>query len=122
MGFSSLASKRLLDFVLGGASAPAPSQRWAGLIGADGSELSSTITGYQRHSVVYAGAASPLCSASLVAAMTFGAFTNNPTLTIAGIGVWDAANGGNLWISGSRSQDVPTNYGMVVTKLDVMLS
>lgn len=74
--------KLVLDFLFGGASATAPTARWAGLaVGTPGSNDNAasemgTLTGYSRLTALFGAAASAAGSASITAGMTFGPFSS----------------------------------------------
>jgi hypothetical protein len=78
--FSAYLGKQTLDWILGGASATQPANRWAGLAvgtpnSTGGSEM-GTLTGYSRLTALFGAANSPAGSASNTAAMTFGPFSS----------------------------------------------
>lgn len=99
---SAYLSKQALDWMLGGASATQPANRWAGLAvgtptSTGGSEM-GTLTGYSRLTALFGAAASPAGSASNTAAMTFGPFSSIGS--VLGIQLWDGspvASSNMLW-------------------------
>jgi hypothetical protein len=100
------AQKQMLDWVLGGAGATAPSGgRWVGLAWGTptytgGSELNTSI-GYSRLTGSFGAANSPAGSASNNVAMTFGPFSS--IMSILGIHVWDGSPvaSSNMWLYGT---------------------
>lgn len=99
---SAYLGKQTLDWMLGGASATQPANRWAGLAvgtptSTGGSEM-GTLTGYSRLTALFGAANSPAGSASNTAAMTFGPFSSNGSAQ--GIQLWDGspvASSNMLW-------------------------
>lgn len=99
---SAYLQKQTLDWMLGGASATQPANRWAGLAvgtptSVSGSEM-GTLTGYSRLTALFGAGASPAGSASNTAAMTFGPFSSNGSAI--GIHLWDGspvASSNLLW-------------------------
>jgi hypothetical protein len=103
-------SKRLLDFVCGGAAASAPSERWVGLAWGTpthtgGSEISSTY-GYTRMSATFNAAASPDCSASLAAPMTWASLSS--ACSILGVTLWDGSGTDASMLLGNTLQTART--------------
>ncbi len=103
--FSSYLGKQTLDWILGGAAATQPANRWAGLAvgqpnSAGGSEM-GTLTGYSRLTALFGAAASPAGSASNTAAMTFGPFSS--VGSAIGVQLWDGSpvNSSNMLLFGS---------------------
>src|SRR5262245_18835476 len=96
-GLSPFLTKRVLDFLGGGQAAPAPSQRWLGLVDPNGSELSPA--GYSRVSCLFAPASSPIASVSMTNTAMFGTFTG--PATAQAFVIWDASSGGNVLVSSS---------------------
>ena len=79
-GLGAFAQKKMLDFVCGGASATPPSAWWVGLSWGTpnftgGSEIASSF-GYTRQTATFGAAASPVGSASNIAAMTWLSFAS----------------------------------------------
>ena len=90
---SAYLGKQSLDWILGGAAATQPANRWAGLAvgtptSTGGSEM-GTLTGYSRLTALFGAAASPAGSASITAAMTFGPFSSNGSAI--GMQLWDGS-------------------------------
>ena len=107
--FSSYLGKQTLDWILGGASATQPANRWVGLAvgtptsdgsagAAAGSEM-GTLTGYSRLTGLFGAANSPAGTASNTAAMTFGPFSS--VGSALGCHLWDGSPRGSsnmlLW-------------------------
>lgn len=105
---SAYAAKALLDWMLGGASAPADptgtDRHAVGLsLGAPTSVSGSEMTtlAYTRQKIEFAAAASPAGSATNSSAVTFGPF--NGAGSVSGIQIWDtvlSSNSGNMFIWG----------------------
>lgn len=99
---SAYLGKQTLDWMLGGASATQPANRWAGLAvgtptSTGGSEM-GTLTGYSRLTALFGAANSPAGSASNTAAMTFGPFSS--VGSVLGVQLWDGspvASSNMLW-------------------------
>lgn len=99
---SAYLGKQTLDWMLGGASATQPANRWAGLAvgtptSTGGSEM-GTLTGYSRLTALFGAANSPAGSASNTAAMTFGPFSS--VGSAIGLQLWDGspvASSNMLW-------------------------
>jgi hypothetical protein len=92
-GLGAFAQKKMLDFVCGGASATPPSAWWVGLSWGTpnftgGSEIASSF-GYTRQTATFGAAASPVGSASNIAAMTWLSFAS--ACSILGLQVWDGS-------------------------------
>jgi hypothetical protein len=95
-------SRLMLDWVSGGSTPTRPPFRLAALsLGTpstiSGSEV-GTGSGYARQTALFGAAASPQCSASITAAMTFGPFSSN--CTIQGLLLYDTVSistGTQLW-------------------------
>ena len=100
--FSAYLGKQTLDWILGGAAATQPANRWAGLAwgtptSTGGSELNTSF-GYSRLTALFGAANSPAGTASMTAAMTFGPFSS--TGSILGLQLWDGspvASSDMLW-------------------------
>lgn len=99
---SAYLAKQTLDWMLGGAAATQPANRWAGLAwgtptSVGGSELNTSF-GYSRLTALFGAANSPAGSASNTAAMTFGPFSS--IASILGLQLWDGSPVGSsnmLW-------------------------
>lgn len=90
---SAYLSKQSLDWILGGASATQPANRWAGLAvgtptSVSGSEM-GTLSGYSRVTALFGAAASPAGTASNTAAMSFGPFSSIGSAI--GVHLWDGS-------------------------------
>lgn len=91
--FTPYTVKTLLDFIGDGEAVTAPEQRWVGLAWGTpatdgGSELDASF-GYVRQSVTFNAAASPNCSASLAAPVTFASFSS--ACSVLGAQLWDGS-------------------------------
>lgn len=97
------AQKLMLDFVLGGAGASAPANRFVALTTGNPSSLSASgelaiADGYARQTLTAGAAASPAGSASNANAMTFGTFSSSRA--VSGLLIYDSvstAAGNELW-------------------------
>jgi hypothetical protein len=110
---SSYSKRQMLDWLLGGATATQPSERWVALTlniptSVSGSEVIDD--GYSRQTAVF-GAADPLAvSASNTEACVFGPFSS--ANIVVGMFIADASSGGNMlpprslayWASLSRKK------------------
>jgi hypothetical protein len=89
----------LLDWLLGGAPATRPSERWCGLAsGVPNSRFASEISAasYSRQTVSFAPAASPAGTASNRNALQFGPFGS--WATVQGLQVWDGSGAGAMML------------------------
>ena len=91
--FSAYLGKDTLDWILGGASATQPANRWCGLaVGtptSTGASEMGTLTGYSRLTALFGAANSPAGTASNTAAMTFGPFSS--VGSALGVQLWDGS-------------------------------
>jgi hypothetical protein len=99
-------AKQMLDWVLGGASATAPSSRLIALSTATPTSVSASgevnsQQGYARATALFSAAASPAGSASNTASITFGPFSSSNA--IQGMLLYDtiSINSGNIWWYGT---------------------
>ena len=105
MPLSAYAEKLTLDWLLGGAAATRPAQRWVGLSYGTPSSTSASELGvggaYTRVTLSAAAAASPGGSASNAGGIVFAAFT--AASTIRGWQIWDTQGigAGNMLFNGT---------------------
>lgn len=114
---SAFAQKLVLDWLLGGAAATQPGQRWIALsrgtpnsTNFTGSEPNGTnASGYSRQSGLFGAAASPAGSCSITAAVTFGPFLSS-----------DAIQGAGIFDTGSVSSGNNVFFGTLLTARTVL--
>jgi uncharacterized protein (DUF2344 family) len=65
----------------------------------------ASISGYARVSASFQSAASPQGSVSIANALTFGTYSSLGTVSVYGLGLWDASSAGNLIVTATLQME-----------------